>query len=113
MNKTEKLPLDFLANMASVLRVMAHGYRLRIVEHLDLHGPTPGHELLDALGGAQGALSQHLNKLRQTGVLRAERRGKEVWFALANPDALTILDCMRKRFATDAGGKSKKTGARK
>jgi len=113
MNKTETLPLEFLDNMASVLRVMAHGYRLRIVEHLNLNGPTPGHELLAALGGTQGALSQHLNKLRQAGVLRAERRGKEVWFALANPDALTILNCMRKRFAIETCGKSKKTGARK
>jgi DNA-binding transcriptional ArsR family regulator len=91
------LPVDFMEEMASVLRILAHAYRLRIVERLDLRGPAPGHQLLAELGGTQGALSQHVNKLRQAGVLRAERRGKEVWYALANPDALTILNCMRKR----------------
>ena len=91
------LPVAYLEKMADALRIMGHVYRLRIVERLDLLGPAPGHRLLAELGGAQGALSQHLNKLRLAGVIRAERRGKEVWYGLANPDALTILNCMRKR----------------
>ena len=95
--KRPRLPQDFLNGMSGVLRVLGHAYRLRIVEQLDLHGAAPGHSLLAALGGAQGALSQHLARLRQAGVLRAERRGKEVWYNLADRDALTILDCMRRR----------------
>lgn len=97
--KQEKLPAEFLETMAGVLRVLAHPYRLRIVERLDLRGPAPGHQLLAELGGAQGALSQHVAKLRQAGVIRAERRGREIWFALASPAALTILNCMRRRRA--------------
>lgn len=95
--KTPLLPVAFLAEMAVVLRILAHGYRLRIVEQVDLHGPMPAHRLLAALGGAQGALSQHLAKLRQAGVIRQERRGREVWYELANRDALTILHCLRER----------------
>ena len=93
----QPLPVAFLNQMAEVLKVMGHGYRLRIVEFLDLHGPTPAHCLLAALGGAQGALSQHLAKLRQMGVIQADRRGKEVWYTLDTPAAATILNCMRKR----------------
>jgi ArsR family transcriptional regulator len=95
--KDSKLPVEYLEGMAGVLRVMAHGYRLRIVEWLDLSGPAPGHRLLAELGGMQSALSQHLNKLRLVGIIRSERRGKEVWYSLASPDALTILNCMRKK----------------
>jgi len=95
--KHRLLPKDYLEGMAAALRVMGHPYRLRIVEQLDLHGAAPGHVLLAALGGGQGGLSQHLARLRQAGVLRAERRGKEVWYALAAPSALTILNCMRNR----------------
>jgi ArsR family transcriptional regulator len=91
------LPVTFMNQMADVLKVMGHGYRLRIVEFLDLHGPTPAHVLLAALGGAQGLLSQHLAKLRQAQVIQAERRGKEVWYTLDTPAATTILNCMRKR----------------
>ena len=94
---TQSLPVPFLSQMAEVLKVMGHGYRLRIVEFLDLHGPTPAHVLLAALGGAQGALSQHLFRLRHANVVQAERRGKEVWYTLDAPAAATILNCMRKR----------------
>ena len=97
--KTRTLPVAFLANMADVLRILGHAYRLRLVERLDLRGPAPGHLLLAELGGAQGALSQHVNKLRLAGVIRGERRGKEVWYSLASPAALTILNCMRKKHA--------------
>jgi len=100
--QTRPLPVAFLNQMADVLKVMGHGFRLRIVEFLDLHGPTPAHVLLAALGGAQGALSQHLSRLRNAGVIQAERRGKEVWFTLATPAARTILNCMRQRMSTDA-----------
>jgi len=93
----KSLPAAFLNQMAEVLKVMGHGYRLRIVEFLDLHGPTPAHVLLAALGGAQGALSQHLSRLRHANVIQAERRGKEVWYTLDTPAAATILNCMRKR----------------
>jgi hypothetical protein len=39
--------------------------------------------------------------LRLAGVIQAERRGKEVWFTLATPAAVTILNCMRQRIASD------------
>ncbi len=97
----QRLPITFLSQMADVLKVLGHGFRLRIVEFLDLHGSAPAHVLLKALGGGQGALSQHLCKLRLAGVLQAERRGKEVWFTLATPAAVTILNCMRQRISLD------------
>jgi ArsR family transcriptional regulator len=96
-NRQPILPEPFVARMAEALRVLAHAYRLRIVEHLDRGGAAPVHAIGRALGGAQGALSQHLARMRAAGIIRAERRGKEVWYAIANPDALTILTCMRKR----------------
>jgi hypothetical protein len=33
----QTLPIAFLSQMADVLKVMGHGFRLRIVEFLDLH----------------------------------------------------------------------------
>ena len=107
--KTKTLPPAFVHEMAGALRVMGHPYRLRIVERLDLGGAAPGHVLLSALGGAQGALSQHVTRLRQAGVLRAERRGREVWYALASPAARTILECMRRKHAETAGGRRERT----
>lgn len=96
-DKTTTLPEPFMARMADALRVLAHAYRLRIIDYLDRAGPAPVHAIRLALGGTQGALSQHLTRMRAASIIRAERRGKEVWYAIANPDSLTILNCMRKR----------------
>jgi ArsR family transcriptional regulator len=95
---TYELPAAFLIRMADALRVLAHVQRLRVIEYLERRGPAPVHQILAAVGGAQGALSQHLAKMRQAGLIASERHGKEVWYAIANPDALTILNCMRKRY---------------
>ncbi len=91
-----ELPWPFLERMADVLRVMAHAQRLRLVELLE-NREAPVHELTAALGVPQATVSQHLNRMRAVGLMASERRGKEVWYRIANPDALTILGCMRKR----------------
>lgn len=96
-DKPTTLPEPFMARMAEALRVLAHAYRLRIIEHLDRAGAAPVHAIGRALGGTQGALSQHLARMRAANILRAKRRGKEVWYEIANPDSLTILNCLRKR----------------
>jgi DNA-binding transcriptional ArsR family regulator len=98
MKMATELPVPFLARMAEALRVLAHVQRLRVIEFLERHGPAPVHQIRLSVGGAQGALSQHLVKMRQAGLIACERRGKEVWYAIANPDSLTILNCMRKRY---------------
>jgi len=97
------LPEVFLDQMAEVVRVLGHAQRLRIVEQLDLHGEQPVHRILAAVGGAQGLLSQHLNKLRQAGIIAARRDGREVYYRIAEPHALTILNCMRTKCAALEG----------
>lgn len=94
----EKLPEMYVERMAEVIKVLGHTYRLQIIEHLDLNGEQPVHQILAAIGGNQAALSQHLNKMRRAGIIKAVRRGKEVWYGIADEDSLTILGCMRKRF---------------
>lgn len=111
--KCQNLPIDYLEGMSGVLRTLGHAYRLRIVERLDLGGAAPGHRLLADLGGAQAALSQHLNKLRLAGVIRSQRRGREVWFSLASPAALTILNCMRNRQREMTGARRRASGDRR
>ncbi len=103
------LSVPFLDEMAEILRVLGHPYRLQIVEYLDLHGPSPVHIIAEGLGGTQGALSQHLGKMRTAGLLGSERRGKEVWYQIINSDALTILNCVRTRCAKKKAEKIRST----
>ena len=45
----------------------------------------------------QATVSQHLNQLRRAGLVQAARRGKEMWYRIDDPSALTILDCIRRK----------------
>ena len=90
------LPPDLLARMADVLKVLAHPQRLRILEILESRA-APVHEIMKAAVLAQAAASHHLNKMRRAGLIVAERRGKETWYRVEDPSALTILECIRKK----------------
>ena len=93
------LPAELLERMAAMLRVLAHPQRLRIVELLQSEKEAPVHAIIMHLGIPQAAVSQHLNHMRRSGLLRGSRRGKEVWYGIADPSALTVLDCIRKKQA--------------
>lgn len=94
---TPDLSPELLEKMAQTLKLLAHPHRLRIVEILDQRGHAPVFEIMHLLELPQAVTSQHLNAMRRVGLLCCERRGKEVWYAIANPHALTILDCIRQK----------------
>ena len=89
--------MELLDHMAGTLRVLAHPLRLKIVEILQVETEAPVHEIVARLGLPQAAISQHLNHMRRAGLLKAMRRGKEVWYGIAEPSSLIILDCIRKK----------------
>ena len=93
---SQPLPDALLDAMAEVLRLLAHPQRLRIVEILERCGTAPVHEIVEALDLPQGATSQHLGLMKKVGLVESERRGREVWYRVADPRALTILNCIRK-----------------
>ena len=92
------LALATVQPFAERLRVLGHPIRLLILDRLQGGGAMPVHRLITALGAAapsQSALSQHLARMRQAGLLAAQRHGHEVWYAVADPHALTILSCIQ------------------
>lgn len=99
--KTKKTPcpqepsIADLARMARVLKLLAHPYRLKIVDILDAAGAMPVHGLVERLGLAQAVVSNHLRKMLRTGLVQSERRGKEIWYSVGDRRSLTILNCMR------------------
>ena len=88
---------ELLEEMAARLRLLAHPTRLQVVDFLQNEGYAPVRLITDHLRLAQAATSQHLTAMKRAGLLASERRGKEVWYRIADPRALTILDCMRKK----------------
>lgn len=95
----EELPVELLERMAETLRVLAHAHRLKIIEVLKAEKEAPVHIIVDRLGLPQAAVSQHLNNMKRARLVKAERRGREVWYGIAEPSSLTILECIRKKRA--------------
>lgn len=72
---------------ADLCQTMADPTRLEIL-HLLGDGKKAVKELIEATGQRQAKISQHLALLRQRGIVRAERVGTEVHYALADPRIL-------------------------
>jgi ArsR family transcriptional regulator len=94
---TQPLPTEWLEKMAGALGVLAHPHRLRIIEILEAHAEAPVHAIMKTLGVPQSAASHHLTRMKAAGIIASERRQKEVWYRIADPDSLTILNCIRKK----------------
>lgn len=68
---------------ASTLKLLADPTRLRIVWAL-LHGSHAVNDLAEHVGANPAAVSQHLAKLRLAQLVRTERQGTRVLYALVN-----------------------------
>ena len=91
----DELTIEYLGRVAQMLRLLAHPHRLKIVEALDAGGAQPVFALMERVGLAQAPMSQHLNLMRRSGLVESRRRGREVWFDIADRRCLNILNCIR------------------
>jgi ArsR family transcriptional regulator, zinc-responsive transcriptional repressor len=66
-----------------LLRALSAPVRIAIVRELS-RGSRCVHELVEATGSPQPLVSQHLRVLRGAGVVRGERRGREIAYSLTD-----------------------------
>jgi DNA-binding transcriptional ArsR family regulator len=83
-------PRQVLDTAGDILRALAAPVRIAIVLHL-LESQRCVHELVDALGVTQPLISQHLRVLKAAGVVRGERRGREVVYRLVDDHLAHIV----------------------
>ena len=85
---------EAIGQAAEILKQLAHPARLRIVDLLHTAGELPVCEITEYLEIAQSATSQHLNQMRRIGLLKSERRGKAVWYSIADNRPIALLKCI-------------------
>lgn len=90
----QNVPTETVSQAAEMLRTLAHPMRLKIVDALNTAGELPVSSITDYLEITQSATSQHLNHMRRIGLIRSERRGKEVWYSIADPRPIMLLNCI-------------------
>ena len=81
------------AKAAAMLAALSHEARLRVLCDL-VTGERMAGELVERSGLSQSALSQHLGRLREEGLVATRREGQSIFYRIANPDAARILSVL-------------------
>ena len=84
---------DTAEHVAEVLKAVGHPVRLRIVELLEGGEKCVG-DIVRAIGGKQAVTSQHLNMMKDKGVLSSRRDGARVYYRIENPNVIKLLHCV-------------------
>ena len=100
MPQKTRQKLTSLAGMtdaAECLRTLSHPHRLRMVQMLLQKEYTVG-ELAEACNIQSHMASEHLGKMRDRGLLDSERRGRNMYYTIAEPHLQDIMNCIEARF---------------
>jgi ArsR family transcriptional regulator len=92
----DALGMDAITELqATTLKALANPARLQIL-HALAAGPTLVGRLALEIGLSQPNVSQHLAVLRSSGLVEADRGGREARYRLADPDVIVACDVMRR-----------------
>ncbi len=80
---------------AAYLKLLANEHRLLVLCHLAGKGETTVNELADAVNLSQSALSQHLARLRDDGLVSFRREAQTLHYRVADPRALRLLKALK------------------
>lgn len=81
------------AEAAAMMKQLANPNRLVILCQLVTQEKSVG-ELAESVGLSQSALSQHLAKMREAGLVDFEKRGQMVYYRLCSMQANALLSAL-------------------
>lgn len=85
---------EILILQAQVMKALAHPRRLAILHELEREACEVG-RLAETLGISQPSCSQHLAAMRASGIIEAERCGRETRYRLTDPEVMIACGIMR------------------
>jgi DNA-binding transcriptional ArsR family regulator len=96
MKNTKQFNIDTLEKASMILKAMAHPMRVAILNLLIDGKKLSVTEIHFALGIEQSTTSHHLGILKDKGVLKSEREGKNSFYTLKNKNLEHIIECLNK-----------------
>ena len=93
--------------VAAHLALMASAPRLMILCHLVEHGESSVSAIRATVGLSQSALSQHLARLREAGLVATRRDGQAIHYRLADEATRAIMAALYDTFCAPDGEKSR------
>ena len=105
----------FAANatvVADMLRALANERRLMILCKLVEWGEATVGSLADAVGLSQSALSQHLAKMREEGIVTYRRESQTLWYRIADARTEALLGHLQQFYCPPEGGSPQRKAKR-
>lgn len=94
----QQLPEDIMTKAAKGISYISHPLRLRILEYLDVNGRSSVSQITEGTGAEQVFVSQSLKKLRDAGLVKTERRGIFIYYAVQEEYPASLFHCLRKLY---------------
>ena len=91
---TDAVKKDLYRSLAKVAQALASGNRLQLLE-LMAQGERSVEALADLTGMTMANASQHLQALRQAGLVSPRKEGQRVYYRLAGDDVVHLYDMLR------------------
>ena len=100
------LPIQFAAQAgeaAALLKALANETRLLVLCHLAEEGELSVGGLLERIDLGQSALSQHLARLREEGLVATRKEAQTVYYRVCDPRAGQLLALLHDLFCPELG----------
>lgn len=94
MSTTRSFKQDLFAQFARVGKALANGNRLELLEFI-AQGERSVDQLAKVAGLSVANTSQHLQQLRQAGLITCRKEGLRVFYRLDSDDVIALLDQLR------------------
>jgi DNA-binding transcriptional ArsR family regulator len=91
----DSLNADAIQQAAAMLKCIGHPIRLQIIDLLDRQGELTVTAIYETLGIEQAVASQHLNLMRDKGVLASRRDGVNVYYRIDDARVTQVIDCIQ------------------
>ena len=92
------------AEAAALMKALSNKHRLLILCHLISAEELSVGALVDRVGLSQSALSQHLGRLREEGLVTFRRDAQTLHYRVADPRAGQLLALLRDMFCPELKG---------
>jgi ArsR family transcriptional regulator, zinc-responsive transcriptional repressor len=98
MKNLNLLPVELLEQASECFRLLAHPARLRIIEIL-MQGKFAVHEIAGICNLNPNQTCDHLRLLKGHRILESKRCGRIVYYTIAAPQAIEIIECIRRNYS--------------
>lgn len=95
--------------VAGILRALANERRLMILCKLVEWGEANVSMLADAVGLSSSALSQHLAKMRDEGLVAFQRESQTIWYRIADKKTERLLAFLQQQYCPSEPRPKKRT----